>query len=281
MPSFNKAVTAAIAGAFAFNSLSMPASAVTKDELTTYSYQQVKGTGLAARCPEVSGEGKDSINLAGGKKYSVVDFCLEPRQFQVEEEFGTANGRRTKQFVDAKMLTRQTYTLSEIVANLEVKDGKAVLTEDYGLDYAAGTVQMPGGERHPLMLSIKKLVAKSSTAGPIKPGFDLSGSYYVPGYRGGTFLDPKTRGTTSGYDVANAFPALQTSLEGDAKLFKENNKLHVPSKGEAEFVVNKVNAEEGSFSGVYVAKQETDNDMGAHDGEPLLIKGVFYGRLEQ
>lgn len=83
MPSFNKAVTAAIAGAFAFNSLNMPASAVTKDELTTYSYQQVKGTGLAARCPEVSGPGKDSINLASGKKYTVVDFCLEPRQFQV------------------------------------------------------------------------------------------------------------------------------------------------------------------------------------------------------
>ena len=42
---------------------------------------QVKGTGLANRCPEVVGEG--SIGLQGGKVYQLGDLCLEPKTWQV------------------------------------------------------------------------------------------------------------------------------------------------------------------------------------------------------
>lgn len=66
---------------FALNTVNMPANAITKDELNSLSYMQVKGTGLANRCPEVVGE--QSINIAAGKKYKITELCLEPTTFQV------------------------------------------------------------------------------------------------------------------------------------------------------------------------------------------------------
>ena len=72
-------------------------------------------------------------------------------------------------------MTRQTYTLEGISGSAEVKDGKFVLTEEDGIDYAATTVQLPGGERVPFLFTIKNLVAKSSSAGPIKAGFSFGG----------------------------------------------------------------------------------------------------------
>ena len=177
-------------------------------------------------------------------------------------------------------MTRQTYTLDAVTGDLEVKDGKAVFTEKDGLDYAALTVQLPGGERVPMLFSVKDLVATSSTAGPIKPGFDLSGTFTVPSYRGGTFLDPKTRGVTTGYDFAAALPALQNGLEGDKRLLKENDKKYDVLNGKIELAVNKVNAEDGEFSGVFVSNQPSDTDMGAKEAKNILVKGVFYGRLD-
>jgi photosystem II oxygen-evolving enhancer protein 1 len=113
----------------------------------------------------------------------------------VEEDVGTKQGKPVKEYVNTKLMTRQTYSLEGVSGDLEVKDGKAVFTEKDGIDYAATTVQLPGGERVPFLFSLKNLVATSSTPGPIKPGFDLGGSFTVPSYRTGLFLDPKGRGT--------------------------------------------------------------------------------------
>jgi len=195
-PAFKKFVTAAIAGIFATNSIAVPAHALSKAETNSLSYLQVKGTGLANRCPDVSGT--DSISLSSGKKYKVTDLCIEPVSWQVEEEVSVKKGVAVKEFVNTKLMTRQTYTLDGISGSLEVKDGKAVFTEEDGIDYAATTVQLPGGARVPLLFTVKNLVAKSSSAGPIAPGFDLSGSFTVPSYRSGLFLDPKGRGITTG-----------------------------------------------------------------------------------
>lgn len=85
MPSFNKAVTAAIASIFAASSISMPANALTKSDILSLSYEQVKGSGLANRCAEVSGA--DSISLTPGKKYKVLDLCIEPTSWQVQIQF--------------------------------------------------------------------------------------------------------------------------------------------------------------------------------------------------
>jgi len=278
MPSLNKAMTAALASFFAATSITLPAQALTKSEVLSLSYEQVKGSGLANRCPEVIGT--ETINLASGKKYKVVDLCVEPTSWQVEEEVANKKGQVVKDYVNTKLMTRQTYSLDGVSGSLEVKDGKAVFTEEDGIDYAATTVQLPGGERVPFLFSIKDLVAKSSSAGPIKAGFDLGGSFTVPSYRTGLFLDPKGRGTTTGYDFAGALPGLQNSVEGDAELFNENNKRFDVLSGDIELQVNRVNAAEGEFGGVFVSKQPGDTDMGGKAPKNILAKGIFYGRIE-
>jgi len=276
MPTLNKAVSAAIAGLFAATSISIPAQALSKSDILSLSYEQVKGSGLANRCAEVSGT--DSIPILS--KLKVTDLCLEPTSWQVEETVGTSKGEPVKEFVKTKLMTRQTYTLEGISGDLEVKEGKATFSEKDGIDYAATTVQLPGGERVPFLFSLKDLVAKSSTAGPIAPGFDLSGSFTVPSYRTGLFLDPKGRGTTTGYDFAGALPGLQNGVDGGAELFNENNKKFDVLKGDVEFKVTKVNAAENEIGGIFISKQPSDTDMGGKAPKQVLSKGIFYAKVE-
>jgi photosystem II oxygen-evolving enhancer protein 1 len=75
---------AALAGAVAVGIAAAPAQAITKAQLNELSYLQVKGTGLANRCPEVVGE--DTITPKSGQK--LVEMCIEPKAFAVEEEIG-------------------------------------------------------------------------------------------------------------------------------------------------------------------------------------------------
>ena len=180
-------------------------------------------------------------------------------------------------------MTRQTYTLDGVSGSLEQKDGKLTFTEEDGIDYAATTVQLPGGERVPYLFSIKNLVAKGSTSGPIKEGFEMGGPVTVPSYRTGLFLDPKGRGTTTGYDFAGALPGLQNGNEGvgEEALFEENNKKFDVLKGDVEFAVTGVNAEEGEFGGVFVSDQPGDTDMGGKVPRRVLTKGIFYARVEK
>jgi len=278
MPSFNKLITTGIAAVFAANTFNMPANALTKEQTNSLSYLQVKGSGLANRCPEVIGEG--SIAISGGKKYKITDFCVEPKSWQVEEEVVNKKGVQTKEFVNTKLMTRQTYTLDGISGTMELKDGKATFTEEDGIDYAATTVQLPGGERVPFLFSLKGLVAKGNGA-TIKPGFEMGGSVVVPSYRTGLFLDPKGRGTTTGYDQAGALPGIQNGVDGDAELFKENNKVFDVLSGDVEFAVNRVNVAEGEFGGVFVSKQAGDTDMGGKEPKSVLSKGIFFGHLEE
>ena len=41
-----------------------------------------------------------------------------------------------------------------------------------------------------------------------------------------------------------------------------------------------MNAEEGEIGGVFVSTQFSDTDMGAKAPKKVLVKGVFYGRVE-
>ncbi len=275
-----QAITGAIACAFAMGSINMPAQALTKNDVLSLSYSQVKGTGIANRCPTPADGPSNPIQLSSGKKYKITELCLEPTTWQVETEVAVKKGEPVKEFVNTKLMTRQTYSLDEVSGTLEVKDGKAVFTEQDGIDYAATTVQTPGGARVPFLFTIKNLVAKSSTAGPIQPGFDLGGSFTVPSYRTGLFLDPKGRGTVTGYDFAGALAARQTGTEED-ELFKENNKKFDVLTGNIEFAVNKVNSAEGEIGGVFVSNQPSDTDMGAKEPKNILIKGIFYGKISE
>merc|ERR1712167_372548 len=91
------------------------------------------------------------------------------------EEVANKKGDVTKQFVNTKLMTRQTYTLDGISGKLE-GGGGITFTEEDGIDYAPTTVQLPGGERVPFLFTIKELVAKGQ------------GSAFKPGYEFGTFL---------------------------------------------------------------------------------------------
>lgn len=265
---------AALAGALAVGLAAAPAQALTKSQINELSYLQVKGTGLANRCPEVIGEG--SITPKAGQK--LVDMCIEPKAFAVEEEIGRA-GKTEKKFVNAKVMTRQTYTLDGVEGKLDVSGGNIVFTEQEGIDYAATTVQLPGGERVPFLFTVKDLVAKGS-GNAFKPGFQMGGDFSTPSYRTGLFLDPKGRGGTTGYDMAVALPGLQSGEEGDEELFKENNKTFDITTGRIEMEVNKVNVEEQEIGGVFVATQLGDTDMGSKVPKKILTKGIFYARVE-
>jgi len=265
---------AAIAGAVAVGIAAAPAEAITKSQLNELSYLQVKGTGLANRCPEVVGE--DSITPKSGQK--LVDMCIEPKAFAVEEEIGKG-GRTEKKFVNSKVMTRQTYTLDGIEGDLSVSGGNIVFSEKEGIDYAATTVQLPGGERVPFLFTCKDLVAKGN-GGSFKPGFQMGGEFSTPSYRTGLFLDPKGRGGTTGYDMAVALPGLQSGEEGDDELFAENNKVFDVTSGRIEMEVNKVNSAEQEIGGVYVATQLSDTDMGSKVPKKVLTKGIFYARVE-
>ncbi|CAI0398746.1 unnamed protein product [Linum tenue] len=69
--------------------------------------------------------------------------------------------------------------------------------EKDGIDYAAVTVQLPGGKRVPFLFTVKQLIASG------KPE-SFSGEFLVPIYRGSSFLDPEGRGGSQGYDNAVA-----------------------------------------------------------------------------
>lgn len=47
-------------------------------------------------------------------------------------------------------------------------------------------LQMPGGERVPMLFTVKQLVAQAAQPGSsFKPGFQMGGSFQVPSYRTG------------------------------------------------------------------------------------------------
>merc|ERR1712032_213405 len=112
-------------------------------------------------------------------------------------------------------------------------------------------------------------------ASSIQPGLKLAGKFTVPSYRTGLFLDPKGRGTTTGYDQAVALPALQAG--DDSSLFKENDKKFDVLPGPIELKVIDVNAELGEIGGVFVQKQPSDTDLGSKNKpKEMLLKGSFF-----
>ena len=279
IPTLKQVAAAGMAVALSAGSMVAPAQALTKEESNSLSYLQVKGSGFANRCPDAVGEGK--INVGGNMK--VTDMCIEPMAWQVAESTVNKKGEANTDFVNTKLMTRQTYSLDGISGTMSQKDGKATFTEEDGIDYAATTVQLPGGERVPFLFSVKNLVAKGNSAGPIKKGFEMGGAYTVPSYRTGLFLDPKGRGTTTGYDFANGILGLQTGSDieqGSEALFAENNKRFDVLQGEIEFAVSNVDEANGDVSGVFVSKQPSDTDMGGKVPKTILSKGKWFAHLE-
>ncbi|KAK2987502.1 hypothetical protein RJ640_012161 [Escallonia rubra] len=245
-----------------------PPKRLTFDEIQSKTYMEVKGTGTANQCPTIDG-GVDKFAFKPGK-YNAKKFCLEPTSFTVKAEGVSKNA--PPEFQNTKLMTRLTYTLDEIEGPFEVSpDGTLKFEEKDGIDYAAVTVQLPGGERVPFLFTIKQLVASG------KPDA-LSGEFLVPSYRGSSFLDPKGRGGSTGYDNAVALPA---GGRGDEEeLVKENVKNTAASKGKITLSVTKTKPETGEVIGVFESLQPSDTDLGAKTPKDVKIQGVWYAQLD-
>merc|ERR1712216_583716 len=189
------------------------------DEFQGLTYLQVKGTGLANTCPVVeTGEAGSKIPA---KDYKLEKFCMEPTSFTVKEESAFKAGE--SEFTKTKLMTRLTYTLDGMTGSFKVgSDGSVAVQERDGLDYAPVTVQLPGGERVPFLFTLKEFTGKGNTS-------QFGGDFVVPSYRGSSFLDPKGRGGSTGYDNAVALPAKSDADE----LQKENQKNTAALKGSA------------------------------------------------
>ncbi|KAG2500174.1 hypothetical protein HYH03_001756 [Edaphochlamys debaryana] len=200
--------------------------------------------------------------------YKLEGFCMEPMAFQVRDESQFKGGKPA--FVDTRLLTRLTYSLDAMSGTLKVgADGTAEMAEEDGMDYAATTVQLPGGERVPFLFTIKQFAGK----GPLGA---IAGDFDVPSYRGSTFMDPKGRGGSTGYESAIG---LQTKQDDDA-ILKENDKKFAVLKGSAVFSVAKVDSETGEVAGVFESMQPGDTDMGAKTPKDVRVRGLWYARLQ-
>lgn len=241
---------------------------LTYDEIQSKTYLEVKGTGTANQCPTIDG-GVEAFPFKAGK-YQLKKLCLEPTSFTVKAEGIAKNA--PPEFQKTKLMTRLTYTLDEIEGPLEVgSDGTLKFEEKDGIDYAAVTVQLPGGERVPFLFTVKQLVATG------KPE-SFGGPFLVPSYRGSSFLDPKGRGGSTGYDNAVALPA---GGRGDEEeLQKENIKNTASSTGNITLSVTKSNPETGEVIGVFESVQPSDTDLGAKVPKDVKIQGIWYAQLE-
>ncbi|KXZ50902.1 hypothetical protein GPECTOR_14g15 [Gonium pectorale] len=244
------------------------ANALTFDELQGLTYLQVKGTGIANTCPVLETGTTDVSALKAGT-YKLQNFCIEPTSFTVKEESQFKGGE--SEFVKTKLMTRLTYTLDAMSGTLKVgSDGSASLVEEDGIDYAATTVQLPGGERVAFLFTIKQFDGKGTLD-------SIKGDFLVPSYRGSSFLDPKGRGGSTGYDNAVALPARADAEE----LLKENVKSTKALKGSAVFSVAKVDTATGEIAGVFESIQPSDTDLGAKAPKDIKVTGLWYAQLGQ
>lgn len=241
-------------------------------------YDQIKGTGLANKCPQLSEISRGSIPIDASKSYVIKDMCLEPTSFFVKEE--PANKRLEAKFVPSKLLTFSTkaYSLLNIEGPLKINEDKSLTFEEKdGMDFQALTVKLPGGESVPLLFTIKGLKAQSQpNQTSITTSTDFEGSFRVPSYRGATFLDPKGRGVATGYDNAVALPA----QADDEELVRANVKRYSVLDGEISLSVAKVDNSTGEIAGTFESIQPSDTDLGADEPEEVKIRGIFYARIE-
>lgn len=239
-------------------------------------YDQIRGTGLANRCPLMAETTRGSIPIDTSQSYRITDLCLEPTTFFVKEE--PANKRQKAEFIAGKLLTRNTSTIDQVQGKLRVNsDQSLTFVEEDGLDFQATTVQMPGGERVPFLFTVKGLVAQTQSGlSSINTSTDFEGEFRVPSYRGSAFLDPKGRGVTAGYDTAVGITA-----GGDIKELARANVKEVETlKGKISLRVAKVDNATGEIAGTFESEQPSDTDLGAGEAKEVKIRGLFYARIE-
>lgn len=237
-------------------------------------YDQIRGTGLANVCPEIAGStrGRGLISMEPGQTLQITDLCLQPTEFYVKEE--SSNKRKAAEFLPAKLVTRATSSLDYVKADVTLEsDGSLALEEKEGLDYQPITVQMPGGERIAILFTIKGYKAKTGPGlGGISTSANFEGTTEVPTYRGPSFIDPKGRGLSIGYDAAEALP-------GKRDTYSKSTKNDTTYKGDMSLQIAKLSSETGEIAGTFECEQFSGTDLGAVEPHEVKIRGVFYGKV--
>lgn len=239
-------------------------------------YDQIVNTGLANKCGDILGTsrgGRNFIPIGVGQSVEITDLCLEPTSFYVKEE--SNNKRKKPEFVASKLMTRSTSSLDFVKATVTGNiDGSLSLVETDGLDYQPITVKMPGGELVAILFTIKGYKATTNPGvNGLTTSVDFVGTTDVPTYRGSGFIDPKGRGLAIGYDAAEALPAKRNAF--DNRSVKDDS----TSKGTLSLQIAKLNADTGEIAGTFETEQTSDNDLGGVEPKEVIIRGVFYGKV--
>lgn len=239
------------------------ANALSFKDMQGMTYMQMKGTGLANTCPTIEVEGASPTSIKAGA-YDIKKMCFEPNAFEVKND-----NKKGPEYVNTDVVTRLTYTLSEIEGSMKVgSDGSIEFKEKEGMDFQPVTLQLPGGSRVPFLFTVKALNATGNVS-------EFSGPYDVPSYRGSSFLDPKMRGATLGYDNA---AALITQADSE-ELEKENLKTTATLQGNAKLSIVKYDPETGEVAGTFESVQPSDTDLGAKAPKDVRVTGNWYAQL--
>ncbi|MEM1239650.1 MAG: photosystem II manganese-stabilizing polypeptide [Cyanobacteria bacterium P01_H01_bin.26] len=241
------------------------------------SYDDIKGSGLANNCPQLAQSSLDAIAIGANQSYQLNGLCLQPEEFLVRRS--PLIKRQESKFVRTKPLTRESFSLDQVSGSLQIgDDGSLTFVEQGGFDFQPVTVQLPDGERVPLLFTVKGLVAKNKDASTsLSPSTLLAGTFDVPPYRTSSFIDPKGRGVTVGYDAAVGLPS-QADRED---LSRQNLKSFDIGQGHISLQINRVNRATGEIAGLFESQQPSDTDFGTKEAMDVKIRGQFYGRIEQ
>ena len=240
------------------------------------SYDEIKGSGLANLCPQLPETSLDSIAMDANQSYQLTELCLEPTAFLVKQS--PLMKRQESKYVPTKLLTRASFTLDQVNGSLTVgSDGNVTFAEQGGFDFQPVTVQLPDGERVPLLFTVKGLVAKNQDASSsLSPFTQLVGTFQVPSYRTSGFIDPKGRGLAVGYDAAVGLP-----IQADSEEFaRQNIKSFEMGQGRMSMKINRINRVPGEIAGLFESEQPSDTDFGSKEAMGVKIQGRFYGRIE-
>ncbi|MDX2272243.1 MAG: photosystem II manganese-stabilizing polypeptide [Cyanobacteriota bacterium] len=245
------------------------ASAASKTPLT---YDQIRNTGKAAICPTVGDDARGKIEVPLGKTVKLTDICLQPVRIEVEEE--KRNGE--KEFIQAKSILLPAASLGPIKAEVSAQDSTTLsLRVTDGMTTQPTTGQMPRRELVPFLFSVKNLqaVAKGSDAS-INSSTDFEGNFLVPGYHTSQFLDPRGRGSGTGYEVA-------VGLQGtESDAFETNQKVDEISEGHLSLRIARVDGSTGELAGSFVSLQPSSTEQGALESKLVRVQGLFYGRVD-
>ncbi|MEM6445267.1 MAG: photosystem II manganese-stabilizing polypeptide [Cyanobacteria bacterium J06642_2] len=234
-------------------------------------FDQIHNTGLAALCPEVDETARGKIDIAPGKVVALNNLCFQPVKIEVEEE--RRNGQ--KEYINTKSFILKGATLGPALGQIYAKGDDLEFDVLSGMISQPTTVQLPGREQVPLLFSVNdlKAIAPGSASG-IDRSSEFNGNFKVFGYRGSSFLDPRARGSETGYESAVGLQAAQDE-------FQKSSKIDEVTDGDMSIQIARVDPSAGEMSGSFVSYQMSSDEQGTLEPHPVRIQGVFYAHIAE